>query len=190
MHPSLQQPMFFILGVPFCCTNLPLELILHIVGFLDYKSELSAISRCSREFYEVLNSLSYTTSARNHDDYPLRWAAAHGVLPTAQKALVAGIEPSTQILALACLYGHEEIVQLLCKCGVNPNLFVSQKYTKFSTYEFSDGEMVFGTPLAIASKQGHESIVQLCWIMVRTLNLRGKENRLPLLLLRIQDISL
>ncbi|KAL4871836.1 hypothetical protein BDV12DRAFT_12523 [Aspergillus spectabilis] len=50
---SAINPLLYILNVisimSYILSNLPLELILHMVGFLDYKSEINAYSRCSRE---------------------------------------------------------------------------------------------------------------------------------------------
>jgi hypothetical protein len=81
-------------------------------------------------------------------------------LVNSSEALAAGTEPMTQILALAALYGHEDIVEILCTQGFDFDSFVFEKSSRYPTYDLSpaDGELVIGPPLGIASKHGHESI--------------------------------
>jgi hypothetical protein len=103
-------------------STLPNELVLIIAEYLDYPSEVYALLRCASEFYH-LNALLYKLDAKSQGSYALNWTAKHGIEATASKALCAlnrvQSRPTACALSTAAYYGHENIVALLCKHGVD-----------------------------------------------------------------------
>ncbi|KAL2840208.1 hypothetical protein BJY01DRAFT_250123 [Aspergillus pseudoustus] len=108
--------------MPLSFSDLPPEIILSIADFLDYQSEINALSQCGHSLYELLNPVFYSNDARFTNSYALRWAAWRGVEAMALKALQflePRTKPENKVLALAALYGHGNLVDLFCKLGLD-----------------------------------------------------------------------
>ncbi|KAF9894870.1 hypothetical protein FE257_004491 [Aspergillus nanangensis] len=141
--------------------DLPTEILLHIVEFLDYESEIAALSSVNRGLYELLDPVLYKATARSGQDDVLRWAAVHGLESVISKALIAGIEPRTQVMALAARRGQDSIVKLLCEHGVDMNISGTVETVKAATEYGMRSEFYVGTPISLAAQYGQESIVRL-----------------------------
>eukprot|EP00747_Dinoflagellata_sp_TGD_P169074 gnl/TRDRNA2_/TRDRNA2_197033_c0_seq1.p1 gnl/TRDRNA2_/TRDRNA2_197033_c0~~gnl/TRDRNA2_/TRDRNA2_197033_c0_seq1.p1 ORF type:complete len:268 (-),score=61.06 gnl/TRDRNA2_/TRDRNA2_197033_c0_seq1:27-830(-) len=104
---------------------------------------------CSVE--ELLRSAA-DPNALNRDRLPLHVAAKHGRLKVTELLLEAAACPSAEDsdfgvtpLHCACVGGHEEVVQLLCKSRADVNA--------------ADG--VGATPLVTAARFGHSAVVRV-----------------------------
>ncbi|KAL3471203.1 ankyrin repeat-containing domain protein [Aspergillus californicus] len=135
--------------------DLPPEIVLEIVQFLDYKSEINAFSRVSRCLHELLNPILYRTDARDRQSYALEWAALEGSESAALKALAAGTKPTTEILGFAASRGQDRLVELLCRQGVSVNSSGPGRNA------ISPDDNSLWTPLGCAAYNGHLSTVRL-----------------------------
>lgn len=84
--------------------SLPVELLLHVVGFLDDIADLSALCRCdSRYFHHNLTPLLYSRAVDECGTGVLLWACDEGRVGTVRRLLAAGADPSE---AWAQPYSH------------------------------------------------------------------------------------
>ncbi|KAJ5387078.1 hypothetical protein N7509_009619 [Penicillium cosmopolitanum] len=145
--------------------DLPTELIHMISEFLDDEYAINSLLQTNRRLFTLLNPALYL----HHAQYPLpialEWAARHGFERTVRYALDAGISPNQAYeqewlpLALACIHGHEGVVRILLKHGVDLNADV-----EWSNFDDNDDRFEsedYGYPAALAARRGHESIVKL-----------------------------
>lgn len=133
--------------------DLPTELILCIVGFLDYESELSALSRTTRCLYHLLEPVLYTQNLEFGDGTCLGLAAKHGRELAVRNAIQAGAKPTSATLALATIAGDEQTVRVLLDAGVD----VSSPVFDLHSYP-EPGETTHRLQLA-ADKCSHGSIL-------------------------------
>lgn len=133
--------------------TLPPELILCIVGFLDYESELSALSRTTRHLYNLLNGVLYTHNLHFGDAACIELAAKHGNELAVRHAIQAGAKPTSATLALATISGNKQIVRVLLDAGVD----VNSPVLNLDSYP-SPGEIVHSMR-STAEKCSHESIL-------------------------------
>ncbi|KAL4936831.1 ankyrin repeat-containing domain protein [Aspergillus oleicola] len=143
-------------------SDLPLEILLHIVQWLDYACEINSLTRTNRTFYTLFNPLLYTKHSQGDDQFALRWAASHGSELAACKLLAAGVEPSLEAMLLAATFGHVNIVALLHEKGVD---IEAEGTSTYLTNDYPDGRYLDPskrtTPLGRAVEMGHERVVRL-----------------------------
>lgn len=110
-------------------TNLPNELLLSILSYLEREADIKSLVLASRNLYVLLNIHLYRHRVQIEKKRksnrgvrsPLLWAAEHGLLGTAHASLIAGADPRWQkcdfqnsnALHLASAKGHLPIVALL-----------------------------------------------------------------------------
>ncbi|KAL4877128.1 ankyrin repeat-containing domain protein [Aspergillus karnatakaensis] len=143
--------------------NLPPEIILEIVEWLDYAYEINNLTRTNHSFYPLLNPLLYTRYSQGRDHFALLWAVSHGADAAVRKLLEAGEEPSLSAMLIAASFGHEKVVALLHKEGVDINAedmigcYRNEKYPD-DPYLYEEAK---DTPLTRAIRMGHERVVRL-----------------------------
>ncbi|KID72119.1 Ankyrin-2 [Metarhizium brunneum] len=122
--------------------NLPTELLLHIVKALDRDRDIYALCRTSRGFYNLTIDYLYrhNATAPNVERSAILWAAKHGRVLTAEKALLAGVDvntpqapSSTLPLVEAVRFGNAIMVWLLLAKGADPNVLHGKAGTVLHT---------------------------------------------------------
>ncbi|OQE44949.1 hypothetical protein PENCOP_c002G08967 [Penicillium coprophilum] len=160
--------------------DLALETIYLITGFLELDSDISALSRTSRQLHLSLDPYLYTNNVKRNHGCALVWAARLGRLSVARKLLEAGVplvHEQAQPICLATIYGHDAIVKLFLERGLRPNkkeLWWLQKwdccdkiaeyydsYTKGYYFDPIFAEEENKDPIDIAIDCGHDSLLQL-----------------------------
>jgi ankyrin repeat protein len=118
--------------------DLPNELLCQIVEDLPTEKDIFSIARASKRLYHLTIALLYRFNAEHSKSSALLWAATHGQLATAEKALKERLDaqkpknisrheyaqstPSIEAaLVLAAENNHEALVRLLIKNGASPN---------------------------------------------------------------------
>lgn len=145
--------------------DLPTELIHIISGFLDDDYTINCLVQTNRRLFTLLNPALYLHHAQSEDPIALEWAARHGFERTARYALEAGISPNEfhdekwLPLPLACIYGHEGVVRILLKHGVDFDAPV--EWCRFEDDDDRFTNEDYGYPAALAARRGHESILKL-----------------------------
>ncbi|KAF9891505.1 hypothetical protein FE257_003972 [Aspergillus nanangensis] len=146
--------------------NLPTEIILLIIHFLEYESEINALCRTSRNLHQRLNPILYEHNVRNGQSLglgALEWAASNGRPQTARLALQAGAPPNASIsepcqpMVLAVYRGDEAIMQLLCDHGIDPVSAIDWRNPLAKDADQLDANV---TPFITAVGCGHTSIVR------------------------------
>ncbi|KIA75698.1 hypothetical protein HK57_00514 [Aspergillus ustus] len=164
---------------------LPAEIVQIIATFLDYLSEINALCRAQRRFYEFLNPYLYKLNFRigDHFSQALTWAATHGLKGTALNTITAGETPSTLHLGLAARHGHDGLVTFFHKRGVNVNghLRILPRERYFLEETSPDWPPKY-TPLALAAEHGHDSVVQLLLSYGADIELGSSDHGTPLML--------
>ncbi|KAK2755585.1 hypothetical protein FQN54_006525 [Arachnomyces sp. PD_36] len=110
-------------------SNLPNEILLSIVEFLDREADINSLVRTSRDLYILLNIHLYRhrVQLENKRKYypgcgsPLLWAAERGLINSARFSLIAGADTrwrkrdyqNSNALHLASAKGHLPVVALL-----------------------------------------------------------------------------
>ncbi|PYI17196.1 hypothetical protein BO99DRAFT_306626, partial [Aspergillus violaceofuscus CBS 115571] len=69
---------------------LPLELVEQIVSWLKYESDLNALARTQRFFYQTVNPMLYRHNVRLGNSSALGWGIKHGLLATVRQSVEAG----------------------------------------------------------------------------------------------------
>ncbi|OQE44273.1 hypothetical protein PENCOP_c002G04392 [Penicillium coprophilum] len=150
--------------------NVPNEVILLLIPHLEYESDINALSRTTRRLHELLNPILYRHSVKQRNGgYTLEWAAITGSTSTARLILEAGAPPDAcgcqplQPFALAAIYGHCEIIELLHEYGVDPLSTDSDWENHQDHVERGNdrGSWEKGHPISIAAAHGHVSVVNL-----------------------------
>jgi hypothetical protein len=74
---------------------LPAEIILAIAKFLDYESEINALSHVNHRLHQLLIPYLYKLDFSNNgrSSQALIWATKHGIESTARKAINVGALP-------------------------------------------------------------------------------------------------
>ncbi|KAJ0418507.1 ankyrin repeat-containing domain protein [Aspergillus carlsbadensis] len=155
-------------------STLPDELVFIIAECLDCPSEVYALLRCARKFYH-LNTLLYKMDAESQENSALRWAARHGIEATATNALCA-LSPSELphgALSIAAYYGHENIIALLCKHGVDLDERTNWESNVINAVQG-------GTPLTLAVMRGNLSVAQLLLRHGASIDGKGRMDRTAL----------
>lgn len=107
--------------------TLPTELILQIASYLDTLlglRNINSFAQTCRRFYTIVDPFLYSRDVHSGlEQYgssrtALRYAAKHGLLRTADKALQAGAKPSITSLLFATKYHQLEMFNLLLDAGV------------------------------------------------------------------------
>ncbi|KAJ5356142.1 hypothetical protein N7517_010751 [Penicillium concentricum] len=105
--------------------DLPLEIIYLITDFLELDSDISALSRTTRQLHDALDSCLYNNNVKRYEGCGLVSAARLGRLSVAEKLIDAGAPLATfnqaQAICLAAFYGHDAIVKLFLERGLRPN---------------------------------------------------------------------
>lgn len=145
--------------------GLPNELTLLIAQFLEDDCDLNALLQTCRRYFLLLRKYLYQHDVKHFHATALEWAAKTGQEAAARQALEAGA-PSNAVfneefvpMALACIYGHEDVVRLLLDYGVDPNP-VSGWANFNEDHDYAETD-AWGYPLLMAAHRGHESIVKL-----------------------------
>lgn len=102
--------------------NLPNELLCQIAEGLQVECDIAAITRISKRIHNVTIAHLYRVNAKLSESSALLWAATHGSLATASKALKeisSGDDDKavTAAIVLAAGANHGEIVRLLVEKG-------------------------------------------------------------------------
>jgi ankyrin repeat protein len=157
-------------------SKVPVDVILHIVTFLEYGSDLNSFVRTSKFFYHLLNDYLYRDNVLHFGSSALAWAARNGFENTVRRSLEAGALPSAcvdeewQPMALAAAHGHEQVVKLFLDLGLDP---CRKERWRTLTEEFqnqdeTDEEGYPGMsykresdPLTLAIENGFENVVRL-----------------------------
>ncbi|CAI7662755.1 unnamed protein product [Penicillium pancosmium] len=145
--------------------DLPAELIHMISEFLDDEYSINYLLQTNRRLFTLLNPALYLYHAQSPLPTALEWAAGHGFERTVRYALDAGISPNKAYnqdwlpLALACIHGHEGVVRILLKHGVDLNADV--EWGNFDDNDDRFESEDYGYPAALAARRGHESIMKL-----------------------------
>jgi ankyrin repeat protein len=106
--------------------KLPVELIIHIVTFLKYDSDLNSFVRTNKFFYHLLNDYLYRDNVLHFGSSALEWAARNGFENTVRRSLRAGallsacVDEEWQPMALAAAHGHEQVVKVFLDLGLDP----------------------------------------------------------------------
>ncbi|KAL4794111.1 hypothetical protein BDV19DRAFT_365518 [Aspergillus venezuelensis] len=101
-------------------SSFPTELVVLIASFLDYQSEVNALSRVSHYYYDILNPVLYKNIARDDKNDIFKRAVEAGVDAVALEAVTlktfrARIKPTIESITTAISHGHERIVALMCE---------------------------------------------------------------------------
>ncbi|GLA23912.1 hypothetical protein AnigIFM63326_009892 [Aspergillus niger] len=151
-----------------CLTDLPNELLLDIVSYIEYNLDLAALSQTNRRIYHLTSSL--VDQKINHmfknsrlyvnESRAMQRAAANGNVDCVRRLFRAGIPARPDIhydrwkpsdpATVAAMYGHANVVRLFLDAGVDPNVITSHQSL-----------CARGNLLTIAIQQGHESVVRL-----------------------------
>lgn len=146
--------------------DLPNELMFLIFHHLDDEYATNALLQTNKRLYALLNKSLYIANAHSPRPSALEWAARHGQVQTACYALEAGISPTQACekdwlpLALACIYGHLDVVRLLLQHGIDTSP-VGGWSTRDEYEEYETPLDDHGYPVALAAKRGHYEIVKL-----------------------------
>ncbi|KAK1779819.1 ankyrin repeat-containing domain protein [Copromyces sp. CBS 386.78] len=73
---------------------LPTELVVLVINDLHRLTDLAALARTNKRFYDVVNPVLYKRAVSENFPYPLEWAAHNGVVGTLIKALDSGADPN------------------------------------------------------------------------------------------------
>lgn len=100
-----------------------------IVSYLDYESEISALSQANRGLHHAANPLLYQHNVRHGHNLALAWGIIHASVTMVQMSLKEGapLDICDEFLewkptALAAIHGQEAILRLLvCDHGVDPS---------------------------------------------------------------------
>ncbi|KAF9886507.1 Ankyrin repeat and death domain-containing protein 1A [Aspergillus nanangensis] len=143
--------------------DLPPEILLEIVQWLDYASEMNSLACTNSTFYTLLNTMLYTKYSQTDDQFPLRWAASRGSDLAVRKLLAAGVEPSLEAMLLAITFGHDSVIALLHEAGVNINAEgkFSLDRDDYLDAAYMDSEESTTTALARAVWVGDERVMRL-----------------------------
>ncbi|KAJ5387441.1 hypothetical protein N7509_009982 [Penicillium cosmopolitanum] len=143
--------------------NLPNELVIDIADLIEDEYSINALHQTCKRFHQLLNHSLYELNVRISHACALEWAAKNGYHESARKSLQAGASPNASVfeewlpMALACIHGHDAIVQLLIDYGVDPSS--TESWLREPAYEpQSDDE---GCPLILAAGRDRESVVRL-----------------------------
>ncbi|KAJ5717414.1 ankyrin [Penicillium malachiteum] len=123
-------------------SDLPLELLLFIARISDYEYDLCALSQANRRLYFLLSPEVYRR-LRETSNPALEWSAINGKKDCVRRLLEAGVPPDMNptaplkpivlasyyghtdvaksfinTLGAACIKGHEQVVRLLMKHGL------------------------------------------------------------------------
>ncbi|KAJ6092219.1 hypothetical protein N7467_004188 [Penicillium canescens] len=157
-------------------SKVPVELITHIITFLEYDSNLNSFVRTSKFLYHLLNDYLYRHNVLYFGSSALEWAARNGVEATARKALAAGALPSAcvdeewQPMALAAAHGHEQVVKLFLDLGLDPcrkegwRPLTEEFQNQEETDEEGNPNLDYkheSNPLSLAITHGFENVVRL-----------------------------
>ncbi|KAL3485012.1 ankyrin repeat-containing domain protein [Aspergillus germanicus] len=156
-------------------SSLPPEIILTIAKFLDYESEINALSQVNHRFHELLDDYLYKVDfrAEDHSSKTLLWATTHGGESAARKAIKAGARPGDVHLATAAAHGNDGLVTLFHDHGAKVNYWVDFA-DKTSPYHYQRvvpllsygadpmlGSRGHDTALILAAGEGHLSVVNV-----------------------------
>ncbi|KAJ5817795.1 hypothetical protein N7447_007803 [Penicillium robsamsonii] len=147
--------------------DLPNEVILLVISYLEYGSDINALCCTTRWLHGLLNPILYKHSVtRLNGGYTLEWAAINGSASTTRLILEAGAPPDAcefehwRPFALAALHGHIEIIELLYEKGINPLATVDDWRNPLG-YQIDPEDRPEGHPLSMAASYGHISVVNL-----------------------------
>ncbi|KAJ5496841.1 hypothetical protein N7463_008828 [Penicillium fimorum] len=147
--------------------DLPNEVILIVIPYLEYDSDINALCCTTRRLYGLLNHILYKHSVtQRNGGYTLEWAAINGSTSTTRLILEAGASSDAcgdepwQPFALAALHGHIEIIKLLYEQGINPLATINGWKNPLGSEEDLE-DRVEGHPLSMAASYGHVSVVNL-----------------------------
>ncbi|KAJ5200052.1 hypothetical protein N7472_005256 [Penicillium cf. griseofulvum] len=147
--------------------DVPNEVILLLIPYLEYSSEINALCRTTRWLHELVNPILYKHSiTQRNGGYTLEWAAINGSVSTGRLILEAGASPGAcgsepwQPFALAALHGHSEMIGLLYEHGIDP-FSTTNDWKNHLDNEEDREDWEEGHPLSIASSYGHVSVVNL-----------------------------
>lgn len=108
--------------------DLPTELHQCIADQVSSDADLNALVRSNKSIYNSLNAHLYFSDVTRGHDAALLWAASHGQLSTARKALAAGANINSRAglngtaIHIAAGGGHLQVLKLLLAVeGADPN---------------------------------------------------------------------
>lgn len=91
--------------------DLPVELVDFITDHLRRVSDLAALARANRRFYDLVDPTLYKFAKENTPKHvawhPLRWSAENGQAGTLKKALAAGIDVNIAFVSTSFMAGRD-----------------------------------------------------------------------------------
>lgn len=132
--------------------DLPPELHQCIADQLPSDKDLNALARTNKVLYRSLNAHLYLVDVLRGHNAALLWAASHGHVSTARKALAAGADIKSRIgmngttIHIAASGGHVDVLKLLLAVeGADPN---------------ATDELSGYTPLCHAALRGLDHVIE------------------------------
>lgn len=120
--------------------SLPLEIIVHIAGYIDESIDFLALVSLNRCTYNLFISDLYKRDVANTDGWALGWYADNGMAKGVRAMLAAGakvdvVHGCTTPLLLAIAENHTHIVKLLLENGASPNISADDRPFEVAIYQ-------------------------------------------------------